>query len=160
MTLRQKLALARKRYIRSHSDRALKSYLMLKSKAGIWDSRYLRYYGIPSIANKACRKFIMRGYAAGLVVTATTNGRHAPGSYHYQKRAVDLGLRRGEIGTAYGRHKMEKFQRSEFSKRGRYHHRELIGPINNRIILMGRATVLAEGAALENAHDNHVHGAF
>jgi hypothetical protein len=133
---------------------------MLKAKAGRWDSRYLRYYNVPSISNPSCRAFIMRGFAAGLVVTATTNGTHAPGSFHYRKRAVDLGLRGPEVGTARGRRKMEKFQRSEFSKRGRYHHTELIGPINNRIILRGRATILAEGAALENAHDNHVHGAF
>ena len=27
----------------------------------------------------------------GLTVTATTNGKHAPGSYHYQSRAIDMG---------------------------------------------------------------------
>ena len=29
--------------------------------------------------------------ADGLYITATTNGTHAPGSWHYQKRAVDFG---------------------------------------------------------------------
>lgn len=31
----------------------------------------------------------------GLPVTSTTGGKHAPGSYHYQKRAADLGLGAG-----------------------------------------------------------------
>jgi hypothetical protein len=46
-----------------------------------------------------CKRFIVRGYAAGLVPTSTTGGQHASGSFHKQKdaagrgRAVDLGLR-------------------------------------------------------------------
>lgn len=43
----------------------------------------------------ACRRFIYRALRKGLVVTSTTGGRHAPGSWHYARwrgmgRAVDV----------------------------------------------------------------------
>ena len=161
MSLRSQLALARKRYTRSHSSRALLSYLRLKAKAGKWDKRFVRYFNVPEPRNGHVKRFIMRGFAAGLVATATTNGKHAPGSLHYGGRAADLGLRSNEIGTARGRRKMEKFQAAEFARARRVGgYTELIGPINNKIILQGRATTLAEHTALEDAHDNHVHGGF
>jgi hypothetical protein len=135
--------------------------LRLKAKAGIWDSRYCRYYNVPLPTNIHVKRFIMRGFAAGLVVTATTNGRHAPGSLHYSRRAADLGLRSPEVGTARGRRKMEKFQAHEFARAQRVRgYTELIGPINDKIILRGNNTTLAEHTALEDAHDNHVHGGF
>lgn len=160
MTLRQRLSLARRRYLRSGSDRALRSYLRLKARSGRWDARYLRYYGVRGNVSSAVKRFIMRGYAAGLVVTSTTGGSHAPGSFHPQGRAADLGLRRSEIGTARGLRKMRKFQRQEFARRGSTHPQELIGPDNRVNILRGRPQPIAEGSALEQAHDNHIHGAF
>lgn len=134
--------------------------LKLKARRGHWDSRFLAYYKVPNVHNSHVRAFIMRGFASGLVVTATTNGHHAANSLHYQARAADLGLRGPEVGTARGLRKMIRFQKREFARRSRYHHTELIGPTNNRIILRGHATTLAEHTALEDAHDNHVHGAF
>lgn len=160
MSLKSKLRDARARYRKSHSNRALYAYLRAKAAAGIWDSRYCGYFHVPLPSNKSVRRFIMRGYVAGLVPTATTNGTHAPGSLHYQKRAADLGLRGPEINTARGIAKMRRFQSKEFARRGRYHHTELIGPINNQIVLRGHATALAEHSDLEDAHDNHVHGGF
>lgn len=161
MSLRSQLNAARKRYNRSHSSRALVAYLRLKARAGKWDSRFVRYFHVPEPTNIHVKRFIMRGFYYGLVCTATTNGQHAPGSLHYSRRAADMGLRSDEIGTARGKRKMEKFQRKEFARARRVGgYTELIGPINNRVILQGRATVLAEGTALENQHDNHVHGGF
>lgn len=160
MSLSSRLSKARKRYLRSHSSRALKSYLILKARTGRWDNRYCRYFNVPLPRTNAVKRFIMRGFGAGLVVTATTNGVHAPGSYHKLGRAADLGLRSGEIGTARGLRKMQRFQESEFRRHATLGHLELIGPINNRVILRGRVSPLSEGTALEQAHDNHVHGAF
>jgi hypothetical protein len=55
---------------------------------------------------------------------------------------------------------MERFQRAEFGRRAKTHAVELIGPINDQIVLAGGVSPLPEGAALEDQHDNHVHGAF
>jgi hypothetical protein len=56
---------------------------------------------------------------------------------------------------------MRRFQKREFARARRVHgYTELIGPINNACILRGHPTTLPEGTALEQAHDNHVHGGF
>jgi hypothetical protein len=55
---------------------------------------------------------------------------------------------------------MERFQRAEFRRRLKTRAVELIGPINDLVVLGGLAQPLAEGAPLEQQHDNHVHGAF
>jgi hypothetical protein len=156
----------RKRYKRERSNRTLRMYLTAKARLGRWDSRYLAYNGVASNVTAAVKAFITRGYAAGLVPTSTTGGSHAPNSLHYPRggvgHAADLGLRSEEVGTAKGRRKMEKFQAAEFKRdqRGRVRLTELIGPSNRLVILRSKTSPLAEGAALEQAHDNHVHGAI
>jgi len=160
MSLNTRTARARARYLASPSDRGLRYYLTLKAQLGRWDARYCRYYGVPIDVNAATRRFVTRGFAAGLVVTATTNGGHAPGSYHYRRQAADLGLRSEEVGTAKGRRKLEAFQRAEYAARAANRPLELLGPLNAQCVLRGSPTVLAEGAALEQQHDDHVHGAF
>jgi len=148
------------------SNEALKTLLTLKAKAGRWDERYCLYYGPDPNVEPAVKQYITRAYAAGLVPTSTTSGGHAPGSFHFQKgpngggRAADVGLRRELIGTIEGTDLMQRFQRKEFARRAKTKPVELIGPINNLVILGGAPTALAEGNALEDAHDNHVHGAF
>ena len=137
--------------------------LRLRAKAalGRWDRRYCDYFHVPVPSNVHVRRFITRGFALGLVPTATTNGQHAAHSLHYLKRAADMGLRGPEIGTARGLRRMRRFQRAEFNRAKRVKgYTELIGPINDACILQGRPTTLAEGSVLEQAHDNHVHGGF
>lgn len=154
---------ARSKYQKSPTRATLRAYLILKAKTGRWDARYCRYYGVSADVNSATKRFITRGYAAGLVPTSTTGGRHAPGSYHSKHAAADLGLIERHIGKKYGRDKMVKFQRAEeraFRAGRRRGMVELIGPDNRAIVLRGRRADLAEGAGLENQHDNHVHGAF
>jgi hypothetical protein len=153
-------------YRRTGSNQALRVYLISRAKLGIWDRRYCAYYSVDSNVSSSCKRFIVRGYAAGLVPTSTTGGQHAPGSFHKQKdaagrgRAVDLGLRHEHVGTAEGLRRMERFQRSEFRRFARSGAIELIGPIAGLTVLRGISTSLAEGSALETQHDNHVHGAF
>jgi len=160
MSLKTRAARARSRYLKHPTDRGLRYYLTLKAKLGKWDDRYCRYYSVPTGVNAATKRFIMRGFASGLVVTATTNGVHAPGSYHGKHQAADMGLRSGEVGTVTGLKKMERFQRAEYSRRGKTQPLELLGPINAMCVLRGSPTVLGEGSTLETQHDNHVHGAF
>jgi hypothetical protein len=90
----------------------------------------------------------MRGVACHLVVTSTTGGRHAPGSYHSYRpgRAVDM------AGT---RDHMVEFQRQCYANPARY--REVFGPANRLCVKNGVRIRLAEGSGLENQHDSHVH---
>lgn len=71
-----------------------------------------------------------------------------------------MGLRSHEIGTRKGLKRMQAFQTAEFHSRGKHRPTELLGPINYRCILGGRVITLAEHSALEDEHDNHVHGGF
>lgn len=107
--------------------------------------------------SSACKRLIARGVLAGLVVTSTTGGQHSATSYHYSGKAVDLGLPGDLVGTAEGRERLERFQRSEARRPGRY--RELFGPDNGANVKNGQRLTLAEGSDLEEAHDNHIHGA-
>lgn len=158
-SIKQRYRKARKRYIRNPSNENLRWFLILKGKRGRWDKRMHDYTGVASNVTPAVKKFIARGYGAGLVPTSTTGGQHADGSYHGQNRAADLGLRGPEIGTAKGIRKMTRFQRREFKRRNSLY-MELIGPDNNATILRSWTSPLAEGNTLENAHDDHVHGAI
>lgn len=120
--------------------------------------------------NAGCRAAICRAYAAGLVPTSTTGGRHSERSFHKRKnargegQAVDIGLRRDLVGTPIGANRLATFQRKEH---WRFHNRklrhdlvELIGPTNTLAVLRDVETDLAEGTALETQHDNHVHEAY
>src|SRR3954469_14832936 len=144
-----------------NDNRVLRMFLIAKGRSGRYDSRMLGYFGVPPVANQQVKSFFARAYGAGLVPTATTNGKHATHSLHYLGRAGDVGLRSDEIGTPKGLRKMQRFQDSEFKRASRFcGYAELIGPINNEVILRGQATSLPEGSDTENAHDNHVHGGF
>lgn len=156
------LSRARAAYVDHPSDARLRVYLTLKAKAGRYDRRMLGYYGVPHISSRGCQQAICRAYAAGLVPTATTNGGHAPSSYHYQGKAVDFGLRRLLVGTHEGATRLVTFQRKEMWRRdhGKIHPVELIGPTNALAVLRGHKTALQEGTPLEQQHDNHVHEAY
>lgn len=150
------------RIYRLHPNRAnLRWYEIWKARQGHFAYRMFDYYaGVPRITNGHIHIAVRRAYARGLVVTATTNGGHATNSYHYRKLAADFGLIPKEIGTKKGHSRLVGFQRQEFQawQRGeRPNIVELIGPDNNMVVLRGRHSPLAEGSALENEHDNHVH---
>lgn len=113
--------------------------------------------GHPDV-NHATRLFIMRAVAAGLEVTATQDGQHASISYHYSGRAADVGGRTRRLGLLRMR-KMRRFQRREFHSSNRRRYLELFGPSNSHCVKNGTAMTLAEHSALEDLHDNHVHGA-
>jgi len=129
----------------------LRAYLRQKAKRGIWDVRMLN--GCPGNIKAPVKVAIMRGVAAGLLVTATTNGRHAAGSYHAHGEAVDLGHRKP--GTKAALDALKIFQRAEHRRASEYI--ELLGPINGLAVLRRRQTNLREGTPLEQNHDNHVH---
>lgn len=148
----------------------LRRWLTVKARLGRYDARMCAYYDVDPRVTPACQKAICRAYAAGLVPTSTTGGRHSQFSFHKQRdgygrgRAVDIGNRRSLAGTAKGIQRLATFQRKEFwrAANGKLRPRpiELIGPRNDRIILRGQATSLTEGDALEQQHDDHVHEAY
>jgi hypothetical protein len=113
--------------------------------------------GHPGNVTPAVKKMIVRAVRAGLVVTSTTDGRHAKNSHHYVGQAVDLGLPGALVGTERGRRRMVGFQRREARNAGRF--LELFGPDNAANVKNGAPYALAEGTALESNHDTHVHGA-
>ena len=164
MTQRERLVArmrrARRKWGATGANEALRVYLISKARLGRWDDRYCMFFGVDPGVTPPVRAYITRAYGAGLVPTSTTGGSHAPGSFHFQKRAADIGLRSDLIGTTKGTERMRKFQAREFAKRDEQHPVELIGPDNNLCVLNGVVSPLAEGSGLEDQHDNHVHGAF
>ena len=119
--------------------------------------------GHPGNISDACKRAIVRGVRAGLVVTATTDGDHSATSLHYPRNtasglgeAVDFGLKASDLGNPKAVALRERFQRQEFA-RGVGNYRELFGPSNTHNAKNGQPTRLVEGTALEQAHDNHVH---
>lgn len=123
--------------------------LRTKARLRIWDPRMCN--GHPTNVSRGTRRFIMRAVAAGLHITATSNGRHSQSSFHYY---VPVGAA-DAVGTY---EQMVKFQRREHRYHGR-RYRELFGPDNNSCRKNGRPITLGEGTFLENLHDSHVHGA-
>lgn len=109
------------------------------------------FNGCPQNVTDAIKRVILHANHAGLYVTATTNGAHAPTSYHYSGRAVDVAAPMNAAGIT----RMANFQRELAKEPGRY--AEVFGPVNDACVKNGSRLTLAEGTALENQHDNHVH---
>jgi hypothetical protein len=146
---------ARRSYLQTRSERALRVYLISKARLGRWDDRYLLHFGVNGDVNRDIERFFTRAFAAGLV--PTSGRRNDPRSHHHDGNAGDVGLRREIIGTAEGAARLRRFHAAEYNRRGRTNPIELIGPINDRQVLGGVDAALPEGAPLENQHDNHVH---
>lgn len=111
--------------------------------------------GHPGNVTLAVKRVIVRGTNGGLIVTSTTDGRHAPRSFHNSGRAVDLGHARP--GTPEARYELVRFQRFLLKRFGAAAFIELFGPDNQSNVKNGGRVALDEGSALENAHDNHDH---
>jgi hypothetical protein len=114
--------------------------------------------GHPGNIDRATKRFIRRGVNHGLVCTATTNGQHAEHSYHHpDAHGIGHAADMASSMTREGIRAMVGFQHSEAQTPGRLN--ELFGPDNFTNVKNGSHLSLAEGTALENQHDNHVHGA-
>lgn len=120
--------------------------------------------GHPGNITRACKRYIARAHAVGLVVTSTTDGTHVPGSYHYPRlpfrrkgHAVDVAPRLS-VPHAERLHRMRAFQHAEL-KRGAWRYRELFGPTNSECVKNGRRITLANHSGIEDQHDTHCHGA-
>ncbi|HWM11066.1 MAG TPA: hypothetical protein VNO82_17045 [Solirubrobacteraceae bacterium] len=98
---------------------------------------------------------IAEAAAAGLVVTSTTGGTHAPGSFHYRARAVDLGFP-GNPFSAEGQRTFIRFQHKLARTPGRF--AELIGPDVHKNVKNGG--FIRYSASTEAAHKNHIHCAI
>ncbi len=145
--LRKRAMTSRTRAARAYWTRAL---VRNRAKRGVWDPRMLGGFPEP---DKRLRRYIMRGIVRGLIVTSTTGGGHASTSWHYKKRAVDMGNRRP--GTPAARARLVRFQRELAAKPAGL--LEVFGPENGACVKNGRRIGLAEGTPLENLHDDHLH---
>src|SRR6266403_610742 len=130
-----------------------RAYLRHKARRGNWDRRFLG--GHPNNISWPVRRYIMRGVAAGLQCTSTTDGGHASGSYHYPRNCPPRYVNGAAADMAGSRRRMVAFQRAEAKHPDRY--RELFGPDNAACVDNGKRMTLAEHSALEDQHDNHVH---
>lgn len=81
--------------------------------------------GHPKLSSKALRAALLavNRHVPLLYVTATTDGVHASGSYHYQSRAWDGGSDRANNGPE------KKAQKFLLDKYGPRHFKELFGPL-------------------------------
>jgi len=158
-----KLERLRRSYLRHPTKAALRAYLIVKARRGHFDPRMCSLHGVSPAVNLGTRRFIARAYASKLIPTSTTGGVHSPTSFHPKGQAADIGVVPALVGTRIQLNRLRTFQAREFAawRQGdRPRMLELIGPINDRVVLRDMHSPLAEGTALENQHDNHVHGAF
>lgn len=125
-----------------------RAYLKAKKSGKGFETWMLN--GHPNNIEPEVRRVIVRAVAAGLVVTATTNGNHVTGSYHYPSsnpkkdgkgRAVDL------AGSAQ---KMRAFTAQEFKKKSYYN--EFFGPPNTQFVKGGK---LYSGSIPNHYDHNH-----
>lgn len=131
--------------------------LRAKARRGHWDDRMLM--GHPDV-DPSLHPIIMEALGHyRLIVTSTADGVHAPGSFHYRRRAVDFGVVRSLVGRIIARLRLTRFQRHLHRKHGKKL-TELFGPSNRANRKWGRPLVMAEGSALEELHDDHVHVAI
>lgn len=109
----------------------------------------VRWNGHPPLprSRRKLRRAARIGQRAGCYVTSTTDGVHSPGSFHYQRRAIDMGSadptnRREALAQIRIRRKM-----------GRRKFRELFGPapwyVKDGVVRPG----------VFPAHDDHLHAA-
>jgi len=111
--------------------------------------------GNPAPRERRLLEVIVAAHRFGLVVTSTTGGTHAPGSFHYQGRAVDFGV----AGNPYSADAQRRFVAFQHQlARHPAGLAELIGPDVARNVKYGRFTRYP--AATEQAHKNHVHCAI
>jgi hypothetical protein len=101
----------------------------------------------------ALLKVIAEAAKFGLVVTATTDGQHAPTSFHYSGHAVDFGVVGSLAGTPEHMRRLKAFQLAMFKQAP--HLLELFGPIADHAVKNGRQTTIS-GPLLQQ-HLNHVH---
>lgn len=105
--------------------------------------------GCPGNITWAVKRVIVRGVNHGLVVTATTNGTHAPTSYHQYGKAVDMAGPGTEAEIQYQRHLIKGL--------GAWRFNEIFGPDNFANVKNGVVFTLVEGSGLEQMHDTHIH---
>jgi len=111
------------------------------------------FNGQPANVTDLIKEVIVAANKAGLFVTSTTGGGHAATSHHFAKNNADgLGHAVDLAGTLDEMVGFQKKAVKQFPKA-----LEIFGPANSPWIKNGQVISGAEGTALENLHDNHVH---
>jgi hypothetical protein len=107
--------------------------------------------------NQATRRFVARMVVRHGLTTTSMNRTYVPAggsttSYHLVGKAGDV----AGSWEAMNEAQKDEYQRSH----GKAECLELFGPDNSANLKNGVTLGMAEGSALENLHDSHVHGAF
>lgn len=110
--------------------------------------------GLPGNITNATKRVIGHAYDRfHLRVSATTNGTHAPDSYHYPGSPQNDG-KHGSAVDLYGSlEDMERFQRRQAARPSYFN--ELFGPIDGACAKDGERISIS--GALAEQHSNHVH---
>jgi hypothetical protein len=157
---RRRRALLRKHYSLAKrlgiAARKLAQQITRLQKRQVGEFKPFMLDGLPGNITNATKRVIGHAYDNfNLRVSATTNGTHAPGGWHYP----DSPQNDGEHGAAvdlYGQFSdMDRFQRHQ-AKRPNYWN-ELFGPVDTRCAKNGALTTIYP--PLSTQHDNHVHAA-
>jgi hypothetical protein len=112
-------------------------------------------YTAPKVKGSTLKFIEAYGRPFGLTITATTNGRHAKGSYHYRARAVDFA---GPLNSD-GYRKMAALANSALHHAGDWTELIYTGPGNPGYSILGGKVIPNSqlSRALYDEHTNHVH---
>ena len=157
------------RRVMAHPDQRTDKQKARAASRGAYRSRLRAKYKAPATATTSSVAKLLGGHQPpraaalwpiirkaggyGLVVTATTDGQHAPTSFHYSGKAVDFGVVGSLAGTPEHMRRLKAFQEAMFKEAP--HLLELFGPIANHAVKNGRPTTIS-GPLLQQ-HLNHVH---
>jgi hypothetical protein len=157
---RRRRALLRKHYSLAKrlgiAARRIKQQLSRLEKREFGEFKPFMLDGLPGNITNATKRVIGHAYDRfNLRVSATTNGTHAPDSYHYPGSPQNDG-KHGSAVDLYGPLEgMRRFQRHQ-AKRPSYFN-ELFGPVDGACAKDGQRITIS--GALAEQHDNHVHAA-
>jgi hypothetical protein len=136
--------------------RRLKQQISRLEKREFGEFKPFMLDGLPGNITNATKRVIGHAYDRfHLRVSATTNGTHAPGTYHDPGSPQNDG-KHGSAVDLYGvLSDMESFQRHQATRPSYFN--ELFGPIDGACVKDGQRITISGGLAVE--HDNHVHTA-
>jgi hypothetical protein len=110
--------------------------------------------GLPGNITNATKRVIGHAYDNfNLRVSATTNGTHAPGSWHYPDSPQNDGKHGAAVDLYGSMEDMERYQRHQASRPSYFN--ELFGPIDGACVKDGERITIS--GSLAEQHDNHDH---
>lgn len=149
--LREHYSLAKRLGI---AARRLKQQITRLEKRQHGEFRPFMLDGLPGNITNACKRLIGHAYDNfNLRVSATTNGTHATGSWHYPGSPQNDGEHGNAVDLYGSLDDMERFQRHQANRPSYFN--ELFGPVDGASVKDGTRITISGSLAL--SHDNHDH---